>query len=91
MSKVPNIWSVSNLCTQIYWNVGSIILNYLYNALMSTSEKTLTKNKVVIALLDSFFPPERIISAQKITVLVKKNIVQTVSTESNKPSGWQFC
>lgn len=54
---------------------------------MSTSEKTLTKNKVVIALLDSFFPPERIISAQKITVLVKKNIVQTVSTESNKPSG----
>lgn len=56
---------------------------------MSTSEKTLTKNKAVIALLDSFFfPLERIISAQKITVLVKKNIVQTVSTESNdKPSG----
>lgn len=54
---------------------------------MSTSEKTLTKNKVVIALLDSFFSPERIISAQKITVLVKKNIVQTVSTESNKASG----
>lgn len=91
MSKVPNIWSVSNICTQIYWNVGSIILNYLYNALMSTSEKTLTKNTLVIALLD-FFSSKRLISAQKITVLVKKNIVQTAPTERNdKLSGWQFC
>lgn len=56
---------------------------------MSTSEKTLTKNKVVIALLDSFFFffPERLISAQKITVLVKKNIAQTVQESNDKPSG----
>lgn len=70
MSKAPNIWRVSNLCAQVYWNVGSIIFIYLYNALISTSEKASTKKKVVIALLDFFFPRK----AQKITVLVKKNI-----------------
>lgn len=49
---------------------------------MSTSEKTLTKNTLAIALLD-FFSSKRLISAQKITVLVKKNIVQTAPTERN--------